>query len=400
MKIRAAHLAYPAKLYPGNSLRRGWTGRACLLAALVLSSQLPACARKESARAGSRAEVAPVLVAQAARRDVPVTLRTIGTVEAYRSAAIRARVGGTLARVRFREGQDVNEGAPLFSIDARPYAVALQAAEANLAGQKAKTAIAAGNAERSVGLLGQNLVSKQEYDRVMSTAQAESATVRSLDASVENARLNLEFCSIVAPISGRTSNLLVTEGNLVRANDDQALVVINQLAPIFVAFSVPERSLSEIRQYMADGPPLVVEASVADASREPARGKLTFVNNAVDPTTGSILLKAEFLNQDSGLWPGEFVHVSVTLTTRLGVLVVPAAAVQSGQKGDYVLVVKPDQTAEMRPVRCGPRLEGMAIIESGLESGETVVTDGHLRVVPGAKVSIKADLESPGATAK
>ena len=171
-------------------------------------------------------------------------------------------------------------------------------------------------------------------------------------------------------------------------------MVINQLAPIFVAFSVPERGLPEIRQYMADGPPLVVEASVAGASREPARGKLTFVNNAVDPTTGSILLKAEFPNQDLGLWPGEFVHVSVTLTTRLGVLVVPAAAVQSGQKGDYVLVVKPDQTAEMRPVRCGPRLDGQGDHRERAGAGETVVTDGHLRVVPGAKVSIKADLES------
>jgi multidrug efflux system membrane fusion protein len=374
--------------------------RVCLLAAFVLSLQLPSCARKQTPKAGSRAEVAPVLVAKAAREDVPVTLKTIGSVEAYRSAAMRARVGGTLTRVRFREGQDVQQGAPLFSIDARPYAVALKAAEANLAGQEAKAAIAAGNAERSVGLLAQNLVSRQEHDRVTSTAQAESATVRSLEASVESARLNLEFCSIAAPISGRTSNLLVTEGNLVRANDDQALVVINQLAPIFVAFSVPQRSLPEIRQYMAEGPPLVVQASVTGASREPARGKLTFVNNAVDPATGSILLKAEFPNEDLNLWPGEFVHVSVTLTTRQGVLVVPAAAVQSGQKGDYVLVIKSDQTAEMRPVRCGPRLDGKAIIESGLEPGETVVTDGHLRVVPGAKVSIKADLESTGTTGK
>ena len=373
----------------------GW-----FLAALILSLPLASCARKESPRAGSRGEVAPVLVAQATRQDVPVTLRTIGTVEAYRSAAVRARVGGTLTRVHFREGQDVKEGAPLFSIDARPYAVALKAAEANLAGERAKAAIAAGNAERSVSLLDQNLVSQQEHERVMSAAQAESAAVRSLEASVENARLNLEFCSISAPISGRTSNLLVTEGNLVRANDDQALVVINQLAPIFVAFSVPQRSLPEIRQYMAEGPPLVVEASVTGASREPARGQLTFVNNAVDPTTGSILLKAEFPNEDLDLWPGEFVHVSVILTTRRGVLVVPASAVQSGQKGDYVLVVKSDQTAEMRPVTSGPRLDGKAIIESGLEPGETVVTDGHLRVVPGAKVAIKTGLESPGTTAE
>jgi membrane fusion protein, multidrug efflux system len=372
----------------------------CLLTATLLLSQLPACSRKEAARTGPRGDIAPVLVAQAMREDVPVTLRTIGTVEAFRSAAVRARVGGTLTRVHFREGQDVKEGAPLFSIDARPYEVALKAAEANLAGQRAKTAIAAGNAERSLVLRAQNLVSEQEHERVTSSAAAESAAVRSLEASVENARLNLEFCSITAPIPGRTSNLLVTEGNLVRANDDQALVVINQLAPIFVSFSVPQKSLPEIRRYMAAGPPLAVEASVSGASHEPARGTLTFVNNAVDPATGSILLKAEFPNADLDLWPGEFVQVSVVLTTRRGALVVPAAAVQTGQKGDYVLVVKPDQTAEMRPVVSGPRLDGKAIVESGVEPGETVVTDGHLRVVPGARVAVKADLESPGTTTK
>lgn len=405
---RPARLALRAGCSPGRSRNENRTGRALrsparrvfLLAAILLACQLPSCAKKESPKAGPRGDVAPVLAAQATREDVPVTLRTIGTVEAYRSAAIRARVGGTLMRVHFREGQDVKEGAPLFSIDARSYAVALKAAEANLTGQRAKTAIAAGNAERSRSLLAQNLVSEQEHQRVTSSAQAESAAVRSLEASVENARLNLEFCSISAPVSGRTSNLLVTEGNLVRANDDQALVVVNQLAPIFVAFSVPQKSLPEIRQYMAEGPPLAVEASVTGATHEPARGVLTFVNNTVDPATGSILLKAEFPNPDLVLWPGEFVQVSVVLTTRRGALVVPAAAVQSGQKGDYVLVIKSDQTAEMRPVATGPRLDGKAIIENGLEPGETVVTDGHLRVVPGAKVAIKAGLESPGTTAK
>jgi multidrug efflux system membrane fusion protein len=400
MQLRIVHFADRAERRFVSSLRGGWAGRIRLLGALLLFLQLPACARKESATTGPRGDAAPVLVAQATRQDVPVTLRTIGTVEAYRSVAVRARVGGTLTRVHFREGQDVREGDPLFSIDARPYAVALKAAEANLAGERAKAAIAAGNAERSISLLEQNLVSQQEHERVMSAAQAESAAVRSLEASVESARLNLEFCSISAPISGRTSNLLVTEGNLVRANDDQALVVINQLAPIFVAFSVPQRSLPEVRQYMAAGPPLVVEASVTGASSEPARGRLTFVNNALDPSTGSILLKAEFPNENLDLWPGEFVHVSVILTTRQGVLVVPASAVQSGQKGDYVLVIKSDQTAEMRPITSGPRLDGKAIIESGLEPGETVVTDGHLRVVPGAMVTIKADLVSPGTTAK
>jgi membrane fusion protein, multidrug efflux system len=366
-----------------------------VFAILLLSLLLFACARDATpGKAGPRSEAAPVLVAQATRQDVPIRIRTIGTVEAYRSVAVRARVGGTLTRVHFREGQEVAAGAPLLTIDPRPFGLALRAAEADLAQAKAKSAIADVDARRAARLAEQDLVSKQDYERLIATAQAESASVRSLAAGVDNARLNLEFCTIVAPISGRTSNLLVQEGNLVGANDAQALVVINQVSPIFVSFSVPQRQLPEIVRYMAEKV-LVVEAALADASGEPAQGRLTFVNNTVDPTTGGILLKAEFPNEDRTLWPGESVRVSVTLTTRKGAVVVPAPAVQSGQKGDYVLVVKGDQTTEMRPVTTGPRLDGMAIIENGLEPEETVITDGHLRVVPGAKVAIKTDLESP-----
>ena len=340
-----------------------------------------------------------MLAAQAVRQDVPITMRTIGTVEAYRSVAIRARVGGTLTRVHFREGQDVREGDLLFSIDARPYEVALRAAEADLAQEKAKAAIAVLEAERSASLLAQHLVSSQEHEKVAAAAEAESAAVQSRTATMENARLNLEFCSIRAPIPGRTSNVLVQEGNLVRANDTQALLVINQITPIFVSFSAPQKQLPEIQRYMAEDKELAVEAAPSGAAGPPERGRLGFVNNAVDTGTGTILLKAEFANEDKKLWPGQFVQVTMILTTRAGALVVPASAVQSGQKGDYVLVIKADQTAEMRPVTAGPRLDGRAIVESGLEPGETVVTDGHLRVVPGAKVAVSPDLKSAGASA-
>ena len=368
------------------------------LFALVLA--LAACGREAPPKGNARAEAAPVLAARVTREDVPVTLRTIGSVEAYRSVAVRARVTGALTGVRFREGQDVTAGEPLFAIDARPYQAALRAAEADLAQEKARATIARLDLERAAGLAAQDLVSRQEHERVAATAAAESAAVASREADVETARLNLEFCSIPAPIAGRTSNLLVHEGNLVRTNDTQALVVINQISPIFVSFSVPERRLPELQQRMAGSQPLAVEAAPSGASGAPARGRLTFVNNAVDPATGTILLKAEFPNQDRALWPGEFVQVSVILTTRAGALVVPASAVLAGQQGDYVLVVQSDATAVMRPVTVGLRLDGRVIVESGLEEGETVVTDGQLRVVPGGKVVIRSGLESAGAPAR
>ncbi len=371
---------------------------ATLAVLFALPLLLAACGREAPPQnAGGRGEVAPVLAVQAVREDVPITRRAVGTVEAYRSVAVRARVTGTLTGIHFREGEDVSAGEPLFSIDARPYEVALRAAQADLAQEKAKATVAALDAQRSASLASQNLVSRQEYERVAAAAAAESAAVASRAADVENARLNLEFCTIAAPITGRTSNLLVNEGNLVRSNDTQALVVINQISPTFVSFSIPESQLPELRQRMAENDELIVEAAPPNAGGTPARGRLTFINNTVDPATGTILLKAEFPNEDRALWPGEFVQVTAILSIQTGALVVPAAAVQAGQQGDYVLVVQPDATAVMRPVKVGLRLDGQVTIESGLETGETVITDGQLRVVPGGKVAIKSGLESTGA---
>lgn len=367
----------------------------CLL--LTALATVPSCARKadSSAGRGRGADSVPVLAAQAAVEDIPVTLKAIGIVEAYRSVSVRARVGGELTRVLFREGQDVREGDPLFLIDSRPYESALKAAEADLARERARAATADANARRLAGLVSQGYVSEQENEEAASAADAEKASVQALEAALESARLDLGFCSIRSPITGKTSNLLVQEGNLVRANDTQALVIINQVEPIYVSFSIPERRLDEVLRFRKEAGPngLPVEASPSGAADDPARGRLTFVNNAVDPTTGMILLKAEFANGDRRLWPGEFMQVSMLLTTRKGAVVTPASAIQSGQKGDYVLVVKPDQTTEMRPITTGLRTDGKAIIEKGLQPGETVVTDGHLRVVPGGKVTIKPALE-------
>lgn len=379
---------------PSNQSR--CTNGVLSILALTAVLVLPACEKKVSGSPQLRAEAAPVLAAPVAREDVPVTLRSIGTIEAFRTVAIGSRVTGTLVRVHFREGMDVKKGELLFTIDPRPYEIALRAAEAELAQVEARAKTASIDLRRSRALRDQDLISPQDHDRVESEAAAESASVLSSRANVENARLNLEYCAIRAPIDGRTSNLLVDEGNLVRGNVAEPLVVIHQVEPIFASFSIPERRLPELLRHMGEGPPLSVMARPSGATEEEAQGHLAFVNNAVDPASGTILLKAEFPNSDRRLWPGEFVDLTLLLTTRLGAIIVPTVAVQSGQRGDYCVVIKPDQTTEIRPVVVALRLDGKAIIDSGLEPGETVVTDGHLRVVPGGKVTVKSGLGAGG----
>lgn len=369
-----------------------WGVGAVLLGLATLS--LPACEKQVSGRPQPRAEAVPVLAEPVVREDVPVTMRAIGTVEAYRTVAVGSRVTGTLVRVHFREGAEVRRDDILFTVDPRPYEIALRAAEADLAQVTARARTAALDAERSRSLFGQSLISRQEHDRLAAAAAVESAAVLSRKADLETARLNLDYCAIRSPISGRTSNLLVHEGNLVRSNVAEPLVVINQVEPIYVSFSIPERRLPEVMRRMRESGPLPVEARPSEAEGGPAMGKLAFVNNAVDPESGTILMKAEFANADGSLWPGEFVEVTLFLTRRFGAVVVPTVAVQSGQQGDYCIVVNSDQTTEIRPVVISTRLDGKAIVESGLEPGETVVTDGHLRIAPGGKVAIRSGLGS------
>jgi multidrug efflux system membrane fusion protein len=299
-------------------------------------------------------------------------------------------VGGQLLRVHFREGDDVREGQVLFTIDPQQFEVALRAAEANLARDRARAASARAEIERYGDLITKDYVTKQDFDNVKANAEAAAATVQADSAAVAAARLDLQYATITAPISGRTGDLLVREGNLVKANDDKALVVINQLAPIAVSFAVPQQRLAEIRRY-ASGGALVVRATIgADTTQaSTAGGHLSFIDNSVDPSTGTIMLKAFFPNADKTLWPGQFATVAVDLTVLRGAVVVPAGALQTGQAGDYVFVVGQDQSVAMRPVRVGPRLDDRAAIDSGLQAGEQVVTDGQLRLFPGAKVTIK-----------
>ena len=357
-----------------------------LAGALVL---LTACGHKQ---AGGYPP-APVVAATAVTKDVPLTVDAIGTVEPYNTVSIKAQVGGEIARVAFREGQDVKKGDVLFVIDQRPYQAALQAAKANLDRDKARLQSADLQAGRYAGLVKKDYVTQQQYDDSVANAGALKATVQADAAAVEQARLNLEYCTIRAPIAGRTGNLMVQLGNVIKAND-ATLVVLNQISPVYVSFSVPEKYLSEIRRQQDIKPRPVTASSPSGGGVH--EGTLTLVNNTVDQATGTILLKATFPNTDRALWPGTFVNVALRLSTSRGAVVIPSQAVQRGQQGEYVFVLKPDMTVESRNVVTGQELNGDVVIEKGVHAGERVVTDGQLRLYPGAKATITTKAAQTG----
>jgi len=347
-----------------------------------------ACSSGTAEKNGPRqAPANPVEAAKVVEKDMPLQIRAVGNAQPYSTVQIKAQVGGPLLNVFFKEGQDVRKGDPLFKIDPRPYEIALKQSEANLARDRAQLKNAEEDVRRYADLAGKDYVTKERYDQLQVNAEVLRAAVKADEAAVENARLQLEYCSIAAPIGGRTGNLLVYPGNLVRANDTSALVVINQTSPIFVSFSVPEQNLPLIKMFMAEGA-LKVEAYPKDLEA-PVAGTLTFVDNGIDPATGTVQLKATFPNADKALWPGLFVNVVLTLTVEKNVLVVPSPALQTGQSGQFVMVVKSDMTVESRPVTVGRTIGEEAVINTGLKAGETVVTDGQLRLVPGARVEIK-----------
>jgi len=330
---------------------------------------------------------APVSAAAAETRDIPVEVRSIGTVEAWSTVEVTSRVGGQLVAVHVLEGEEVRKGEPLFTIDERPYRAALLQAEANLARDRSRAENARRDAERYAGLVEKDYVTKAQYDEKRSEADALEAAVRADEAAVENARLDLAYCRIASPIDGRTGSLLVHEGNLVKASGDKPLMVVHQVRPIRVAFTVPQGGLPELRRSVREEKALQV---TAEGDGGPWTGALSFVDNAVDPATGTVTLKAEFPNADGSLWPGQFVDVGLILGTLKNAVVVPSQAVQMGQQGDFVFVVKGDSTVEVRPVVRGPDSNGFTALESGVREGETVVTDGHLRLFPGARVDVKS----------
>jgi len=333
---------------------------------------------------------APVTVAQATVKTVPVKLRAIGNVRVYATVAVRPRVNGELIAVHFKEGQFVKTGDKLFTLDPRPYQTAYDQAKAQLDRDLALFRGAELVLGRSRQLTGTASITADELDKLRTDVASSAATVTADRAMLRTAELQLGYTTIVSPIDGRTGNVLITPGNLLTANEVAPLVVINQITPISVAFSVPEQNLAAINENMSkQGDKLPIEA-VLRGHATPLPGELTFVDNSVDPTTGTVQLKATFANLDRRLWPGQFVDVVLTLTERANSVTIPSAAIQEGQNGPYVFVVGRDDKAEMRQISIAfVTSEGEAIVEKGLSAGETVVTDGHLRVSPGSKVAMK-----------
>jgi multidrug efflux system membrane fusion protein len=358
------------------------------LAAFLALTALSACAKKQP----PRAETIPVTIATVVKKEMPVEVTAIGHVEAYNAVSVKPRVNGEIIRVAFRDGQDVAKGDVLLQLDPRPSQSELAQARANLERDRARQKNAEADAKRYAELIGKDYVTRAQYDEALSNAAAAKATVAADEAAVENARLNLEYTTITSPIAGRTGNLLVQVGNMVKAMDDKALVTINQIEPIYVSFSVAESDLPRIRAAAARHT-LQTRASPAADPTAVSQGTLTFINNSVDTATGMILLKGTFSNANRPLWPGQFANVALTLAVDPGALVVPSQAIQRGQSGDYVFVVKSDQTVESRPVGVARTAGPVAIIGKGLSAGERVVTDGQLRLAPGAKVDIKATEE-------
>ena len=366
-------------------------------------------------RRGGAAGDVPVTVAVASQKDVPVEVQVIGNVEAYTTISVKAQVGGQLTKVSFSEGDYVKTGDLLFTIDQRPLEAALSLAtanvakdeaalgqaQANLSRDTAQNKYVEANATRYAELFQSGVVSKDQSEQLRASADASGqalaadkaaiasaqAAIGASKAAIDNARVQLGYTSIRSPIDGRTGNLSVKQGNVVMANS-QELVTINQVEPIYVTFAVPEAQLPAIKRYMAERK-LAVRAGPQDSPEDEETGVLTFIDNSVDMTTGTIKLKGTFPNTDHKLWPGQFVRVTLRLTIQPNAIVVPNQAVQTGQNGSFVYVVKQDRTVEMRPVTTGARVDQDMVVDQGLQAGETVVTEGQLRLAPGSRVVVR-----------
>ncbi len=342
-------------------------------------------------------DAVPVLAAKVVQKTVSDTIHAIGRVEAFSTVEVKAQISGQIMQVHFRQGQDVKQGDLLFTIDPRPFEAALGQAQANLLKDRAQYRQAAADEHRYSILLKESVGSRQQYDQAEATAASLSASMQADEAAVQTARLNLEYCAIRAPIDGRTGDLLVHAGNLVKPDADTAMVVINQVHPVYVDFAIPEQKLPAVREFMAERK-LAVQVSLPEQQGPLESGELSFVDNTVDAKTGTINLKGQFANADSRLWPGEFVNSTLTLREHPGAILVPSQAIQTGQQGSFVFVVQPDMKAAIRPVVIGESIDNQTVVTSGLKSGETVVTDGQLRLIPGSTVTIKSGLSESGAS--
>ena len=339
-------------------------------------------------RGGGSREAVPVLVATAAQKSVPIQIRAVGNVESFSTVSIKSQITGVLVKVHFKEGQNVKQGQLLFTVDPRPFEAALKQAEASMARDAAQLQNAREQARRYAELVKKQYVSQEQYDQIRANADAAEAVVQADQAVVENAKVQLSYCYIYSPLDGQVGTLLVNEGNLVRVNDGTPLVVINQLTPIYVTFSVPEQNLADIKRHMASGK-LKVDAAFPSDEGRPETGTLGFVDNSVDRSTGTIKLKAEFTNKERRLWPGQFINVALTLSTQAGAVVIPSEAIQVGPEGQHVFIVKADKRVEVRPVTVARTSEGETIISKGIEPGETVVREGQFLLGPGARVDVR-----------
>lgn len=346
-------------------------------------------------RKGGPPPAVPVTAAAAEYRAMPLFLSAVGLVETIESVTVKAQVGGVITEVGFREGQEVRAGQMLIRIDPRPFQASLDAARAQLAKDKAQAANAEVQARRYADLVKKDYVTREQYDAVRTQAEMLQSSVKVSEAAVEQAMLNLGYTTVGAPISGRTGSLLVKRGNVVRANDS-VIVVINQLRPIRVSFSIPGTQLPLVQKYSTEKTLAVRVRPSRQSDDGTLEGMLTFYENAVDTTTGTVTLKAEFANEQGRLWPGQFVDTELILTVEKLALTVPMAAVVNGQDGTFVYVIDAKKKVEKRDVRVNRVIEGTAVIDSGLRVGETVVTDGQMRLVPGAEVRVKSGLREPG----
>jgi membrane fusion protein, multidrug efflux system len=360
------------------------SGWAMLLAVVI---GLAACSKGDAKKASGPPPSVPVVVTTAGQQNVPVVISAIGTVQPFTTVQVKSMVAAQIDHVHFTQGQDVRKGQLLFTLDKRSFEADLQKAVGALAKDKASAENAAVEAKRYAALLKEGVVAQQQYDQMQSTAAQMAAAVESDQAAVQAAKVNLQYTNIYSPVDGRAGDVLVHEGNLVKAND-VPLVVINQITPIYAEFNIPEQQLPEVKQFMQRGT-LTVDASFPNQQGTVAKGKLTFVDNAVDRQTGTIALKATFQNTDRKLWPGQFVNIGMQLTTLNKAVTVPSQAVQNGQQGTYVYVIKPDKTAEARQVALGVLYGNQQVIKSGVNAGETVVTDGQMRIAPGTRVDAK-----------
>ena len=357
--------------------------------AVLYKVAAPDFAHSQQAQAPRPQAGVPVRITTVASKPTPVEFNTIGNVQTIASVSVKSRIDAVIEQVLVKDGQFVKAGDVLFQLDSRAGQAALHQAEATLARDQAQLANAQRNASRSKSLIAKNFVSQQQFDTDSSTATALEATVKADQAQVENAKIVMSYYTITAPIDGRVGLISIKQGNSIKAND-VPLASVNQIQPIYVSVALPQNNLPELRAAMAKGP-VTVQVTPAGDKGEPISGKIAFFDNTIDATSGTINVRSTFDNADQRLWPGQFVNVSVLVRTDPNALVIAPAAIQAGQNGTYVFIIKDDNTAEARPVTVDRTVGGMAVISKGLSPGEKVVTDGQLRLSNGARVQVVTD---------